>query len=285
MIRSIVGVLFDINQNYFSGRTGRNRTVQAQRFNYHAAAFAVNGYTKDAERFAIAHQIFLIDYTHVPLMRRVADALLSLEIEDIAEPLRGKRKSNLTRIRRTFSDTLTEGAVGEELETFSGGGTTKIREQLLPSVARLRGSYYGMIEGIYPIHLVSERPIPTGLIGNRREFRCKIRVSDDDQTWAFEPSEVNPESPDFFHLEFSIPDFVAAMLSARTNPNLNDDIEHRHRVAEIKRQHMRYIDILTYQDERLSGFRLTLDTDWLNRYVRGLRARRPRRDDEGEARD
>ena len=56
-----------------------------QRFNYHAAIFAANGYSENTERYALAHQVFLIDYSHVESMRPIVDALLALEIEDIGE--------------------------------------------------------------------------------------------------------------------------------------------------------------------------------------------------------
>lgn len=78
-MRSVVGSVFDINQNYFADGISGRRGVQMQRFNYHAAVFAANGYSENAERYALAHQVFLIDYSHVPAMRPVINAFLELE--------------------------------------------------------------------------------------------------------------------------------------------------------------------------------------------------------------
>jgi hypothetical protein len=43
-VRSVVGTLFDINQNYFARPLLDGREVRMQRFNYHAAIFGANGY-------------------------------------------------------------------------------------------------------------------------------------------------------------------------------------------------------------------------------------------------
>ena len=113
------------------------------------------------------------------------------------------------------------------------------------------------------------------------EIPCEIRVSDDDQTWAFEPSEIPQNSPDFFRLEFTIPEFVADMLNTRTGPE-DELMPHWQQVADVKRRYMRFIDVTAVLESRLIGFRLTLDVDWLNRYVQRREALAPRRKDGDE---
>jgi hypothetical protein len=159
----------------------------------------------------------------------------------------------------------------------------KIRDLLLPAIHQLRGSYYGMIEGIYPVHLISQREIPTRLIRERGVIQCEIRVSDDEQTWAFEPSGIAVDAPEFFRLEFTIPEFIADVLSARTRERgEQDEVPRWLRVADVKRQYMRFIDVTTVHEEQLLPFRLALDIDWLNRYVQGRPARRATRRRAGE---
>ncbi|MBZ5491447.1 MAG: hypothetical protein LAO76_10995 [Acidobacteriia bacterium] len=280
-IRSVVGTVADINQNYFSAPVRRGKSVRMQRFNYHAAMFAANGYSDNTERFAMAHQVFLIDYSHVASMRPVVDALFELDIDDIGELAENGRRLGLTEIRLGFRALLRTREVQAAEEIFSLRGTAKIQERLLPALQQLRGSYYGMIESIYPVHLVSRRPIPTRLIREQGEIPCEIRVSDDDQTWAFEPSRIPPNSPDFFRLEFSIPDFIADMLNVTTGPEGRRIPGWRH-LVNIKREYMRYIDVTAVLDGRLLGFKLTLDEDWLNQYAenRERLARRARRNRE-----
>jgi hypothetical protein len=275
-VRSAVGAIFDINQNFFAGRLADGRELRVQRFNYHAAMFAANGYSEDAEQYALAHQVFLIDYSHVASMRPVVDALLTLEIDDFGELGRRGGRRNLTRMREGFRTVLDNEQVALEDELFSPGGVAKINGTLLPAVRNLRGSYIGMIEGLYPVHLISRQQIPIDRIRNQPEIDCEIRVSDDDRTWAFEPSGIPENSPNFFHLEFTIPEFIADVLKTRTQ-NRRGNIPYWQQIANVKREHMRFINVTTFTEGQLLAFRLNLDIEWLDRYVRTRRARDTRR--------
>jgi Restriction endonuclease len=277
-VRSVVGTISDINQNYFAAPVRRGQAVRVQRFNYLAAMFASNGYSDNAERYALAHQVFLIDYSDVASMRPVVDALLDLEIADFGVQAEGGRQHGLTEIRGGFRALLHGQAVDYAAGIFLESGVVKVRASLVPSILQLRGSYYGMIEGLYPVHLISRQEIPAQFIREHGEIPCEIRVSDDDQTWAFEPSRIPRDSPEFFHLEFTIPEFVADMLNTRVEPE-GEPAPHWQQVADIKRRYMRFIDVTAVLEGRIIGFRLTLDEDWLNRYVRRREApARPRRD-------
>jgi len=266
VVRSVVGSVFDINQNYFTERQPDGRELRMQRFNYHAAIFAANGYSADSEQYALAHQVFLIDYSHVGAMRPVVDALRSLEIEDLRELAR----RNLTTIRQGFRAVLEDEVIDGARDIFSEAGVQKLDDRLIPAIRDLRGSYYGMIEGIYPVHLISRQEIPARLIREQATIPCEIRVSDDEQVWAFEPSGIKRDSPEFFRLEFTIPEFIAEMLNARAEQERN---ARWRQIANIKEQYLRFVDITTISEGRLLAFRLELDMNWLNRYLETLRLR------------
>jgi hypothetical protein len=275
VIRSAVGILFDINQNYFSGRLADGREVQVQRFNYHAAVFASNGYSENAEKYASAHQVFLIDYSDVPAMRSVTNALLALDLEDFSARAQGRTPGNLTEIRNAFRNFLEQGAVPNDQAVFSDQGAQKARNQLIPSINAIRGSYYGMIEGLYPIHLISRREIPIRLIREQYVIPCAIHFTEDEKTWAFEPTELEEGSDEFFRLEFSIPEFVADMLNARSREGGQQRPRWLH-IANVKQEYMKFIDVTTVSEGQLVNFRLVLDMDWLNRYIDGRQAREAR---------
>jgi hypothetical protein len=131
-----------------------------------------------------------------------------------------------------------------------------------------------VIEGIYPVHLISQREIPIHLIRQQGVIPCEIRVSDDEQTWAFEPSGIPHDSPDFFRLEFTIPEFIADMLNARTEERHVGEAAPRWlRIAQAKAENMSFVDVTTVEEGQLLPFRLALDFDWLNRYIEGRHAR------------
>jgi len=93
-------------------------------------------------------------------------------------------------------------------------------------------------------------------------------------------SGIPEDSPDFFHLEFTIPEFVADMLNSRTGPEANG-MPHWRQIAEVKRLYVRFIDVTAVLEGRLIGFRLTLDVDWLDRYVQSREGPAQRREHEG----
>ncbi len=57
IVREQIGILSDINENYFSAISGDPK----QRYRYVSAIFSANGFSKDAVDLAIAHQIQLVD--------------------------------------------------------------------------------------------------------------------------------------------------------------------------------------------------------------------------------
>lgn len=273
-VRSVVGTLFDINQNFLARRVGGGREVRVQRFNYHAALFAANGYSDNAEQFALAHQVFLIDYSHVAAMRPVVEALLALQPEDFGEAAQRRGRHNLTEMRRAFGDLISTGQIEQNVGMFSELGVGKVRDRLMSAIRQLRGSYYGMIEGIYPVHLISRREIPVRLIRQQGIIPCEIRVSDDEQTWAFEPSGIPHDSPDFFRLEFTIPEFIADMVNARTEErHVREEAPRWLRIAQAKAENISFVDVTAVEEGQLLPFRLALDFNWLNRYIEGRHAR------------
>lgn len=59
-VRMGVGILEDINTNYLTVDVETEQLV-VSRYNYHYAIFSTTGFTEDAQRYAIAHKIQLID--------------------------------------------------------------------------------------------------------------------------------------------------------------------------------------------------------------------------------
>lgn len=70
VVRNAHGVLADVNQNYVSHAGGRPR----RRFQYCYALFSASGFSPEAEAFAIAHQISLVDLS-TPSFKWLLDAV------------------------------------------------------------------------------------------------------------------------------------------------------------------------------------------------------------------
>jgi len=127
IVRNLVGTLLDLNQNFITWDTGASK-LSMQRFNYHGAVFAANGYSKRAEKYALAHQIFLIDYSNVSLMRPVIDALVSLNLGDFATGPGGEAEFSIGRLREDFDRAISVNGDVAPGEVFVENGLVKIRE-------------------------------------------------------------------------------------------------------------------------------------------------------------
>ena len=91
-VRMGVGILDDVNTNYFTVEIDNNK-LSTQRYHYHYAIFSRSGFTEAAQRYAIAHKIHLIDLSGseykiiVDLIIKIVDELSRIssnEIEDIS---------------------------------------------------------------------------------------------------------------------------------------------------------------------------------------------------------
>lgn len=58
VVRNAHGVVFDVNENYVPRAAGKR---PERRYRYTYALFSTGGFTADAQQYAIAHQISLID--------------------------------------------------------------------------------------------------------------------------------------------------------------------------------------------------------------------------------
>lgn len=276
-LRAVVGTLLDINQNYFSEDI-KGFDVQIQRYNYHAAVFSASGYTEGAQHYAAAHQVFIIDYSHVPAIRPVVDALYSIAAPDFANSRGNEVRVRMAELRRGFRTLLRDHSLVDLEHLLSDEGLRKFRRQLLRAVRSIGGSYYGMIEGIYPTHLLDRRPLSGLWLQRRREIPCEIRVSDDAQTWAFEPSGIPLESDLHFRLEFQLPRFIAQILRQRSHASREGRLQWM-AIAQVKREYLTFIDVSGMVEENFVNLRLTLDQDWLDQYVE-RRRQQERRDNE-----
>jgi hypothetical protein len=272
-IRNCVGVLRDVSENYFVQRDPvADDEVALPRYNFLSAVFSTSGYTDEAQRFALAHQIFLIQYKNIPALAKIITLLLSVNEREFPSWRQGFGPDNsgptpeaLGQLRRVFRRALTE-----QVEPFlvigllRGAGIEKLLT-LARLTTEIQGSYYGMIQGQYPVHLLSPAPIPPDLFVGADEVRCRIYGSRP-ETWFIEPSWMNQNEPGYFRLEFGLPDQVARLVRrVWGNPEL---------VANAKREYFSFIALSGVIGGVRRQVRLTLDDHWLDTYLeQGRRGR------------
>ncbi|GAA2274665.1 hypothetical protein GCM10010430_70830 [Kitasatospora cystarginea] len=98
VVRNAHGVLHDVNQNFAVGGMsnpgeGAGAGRPRRRYQYVYALFSTSGFTSDAQRYAIAHQISLVDLSGpsfarlLTVIERTADELLALATKHVLDKL------------------------------------------------------------------------------------------------------------------------------------------------------------------------------------------------------
>ena len=256
VVRNSVGVHKDISENYFSKyrKSGEKATV---RFNYQSAIFSVSGYTKPAIDYAVAHQIFLIEYKGIPLIEPVIKAIERIETDSLTA--NGSR--NISSARRVFRDILEDQFPDSHLEPYFTEQGIEAIQAASRALHRIGGSYFGMLQGRWPLHLLTDSPLPKRLFRDDL-VRCRLQ-GDRDGNWRFTPSNITPENADWFELNFFLPPEIARLMEHHW-----DDPQF---IAREKSEHFSFISLSGYIGGVWRNVRIELDRDWLNQYLRGNR--------------
>jgi hypothetical protein len=258
--RNAVGVLRDISENYFTYTSSASPGVDVQvpRFNYHSAIFSSSGYTSGAQRFAIAHQVFLIQYEKVALLKPIIEGLLAL-IDDHLEGPAGAEADVSSRLREDVRELIRDAdkAVQRAGSALSIDGFHHVRLRIIRPLLKIKGSYFGMLQGRWPMHLLSLQPLPKIAFQDKNEIRCRL-YGRDSSRWSFVPVGAQKTAPDWFRLDFDIPSEILEFVrEARGDPIA---------LSTIKKDSFSYLDLAG----RIGGIqrqvRLLLDEEWLDSY-------------------
>ncbi len=257
--RNSVGVLKDISENYFT-YNGRGQKFRGPRFNYTAAIFSTSGFTQGAVEYAVAHQVFLVQYDNVPVIQPLIDAIRRFDDRCIGRT----GKYAISAIRSYFRDCLAEPEADLSLpEVLTRLGEDLLRGPIATACAAIRGSYFGMLQGQWPLHLLRKEPLPERAFATD-VVHCRVH-GNTPSGWKFVPIDLQPGEPDWFELEFSLPPLVAELVEA----HWSDAIA----VAQLKQSYFSFIDLTGVIGGIRRNVRLELDRDWISRYVDAHRSR------------
>lgn len=257
--RNSVGVLKDLSENYFTYPM-RGESFQGPRFNYAAAVFSISGFTKGAVEYAVAHQIFLIQYEDVPAIQPLIDAILAFDEDCVV--LRGQRA--VSAARTYYRSCLEEHPdIEDSPPEITDAGRRLLSGSITQTCHAIGGSYFGMLQGQWPLHLLRSEPLPPESFENDL-VRCRVRGNNQGQ-WRFVPLEIEPGDRGWFELEFSLPTLIAELVAENWRNPLA--------VAELKQQHFSFIDLSGVIGGVRRSVRLELDREWIETYVHRQRQR------------
>ena len=246
VIRNAVGVLKDVNENYFSYSTIPR--LKLRRFNYAYAIFSLNGFTRNAQRYAIAHQIFLIQYYFNPLFKEIRRLLYRIDWRML------RRELEITELRNVLRDYFRGRISEEELGRLFVRYGISLINRIKIELDKIKGSYFGLLNGEYPIHLVSEKPL-TGV----KEDEIYVRVYIAEAKYVYLKFDDNI-------LYFELPDAIAEVFSKVW--------EDKMKVAITKMKYINYIALTGEIDGIRRSLILRLNRDWLKDYINSLKFKR-----------
>jgi hypothetical protein len=253
VVRNLVGVLKDVSENHVHYSLPRMGNVVDGngRFNYVGAIFSTSGFTSGAARYALAHQVFLIQYKGNHNFQPISDILQEFDDDCFLNSEQNHRGSS-SKVRAVLRSVLRGEDYRENI--FSENGMQRVRE-ISVVTSRIGGSYFGMLQGRW---LLSNSPIPSSHIINSDEIQCKV-YGFQSTRWSFVPLDGAEGDADWFRLDFDLPAEIAELVQ-----NSWDD---RVEVANLKRQHFSFIYISGIFDGIRRQIKLTLSEDWITDYI------------------
>jgi hypothetical protein len=253
--RNSVGVLKDISENYFTCER-RGSAFRGPRYNYSAAVFSTSGYTQGAVEYSVAHQVFLIQYENVPAIQPLINSIL--DVSEACVNVRGQQA--IAAARAYYRRCLLANEVAENEDPppeITELGQALLRGPIAEACRAIRGSYFGMLQGQWPLHLLRREPLPPDAFVTD-VVSCRVHGNPTGE-WKFVPIEAEPGDRAWFELEFSLPPLIAELVQ----DNWRDPIA----VANLKQQNFSFIDLTGVIGGIRRSVRLELDRDWIEDYI------------------
>ncbi|WP_114972237.1 hypothetical protein [Rhodoferax ferrireducens] len=260
VVRNAVGVLKDISENYFNVKSlsavGSTLHIKTQRYNYQSAIFSTSGYSRGATQYAVAHQIFLIQYERVALFKPAVEGLRDLT-EEHFDPKSRSAKEVGQKARMYVRALLARDTLPSEIP-FSVAGLNYLNSRLIEPIRGIKGSYFGMLQGKWPMHLLSPKPLPQNLFATTDVLKCRV-YGRESTSWSFVPLNLSSNDENWFRLEFDLPEEIAELVKAAEGDKAT--------IANVKMSHFSFISVSGLIGGIRRQVRLELDEEWIGAYL------------------
>lgn len=244
VIRNFVGAIKDISENYFvEDNQNIDKRMLSKRHTDCGAIFSVSGYTNRAQRYAYAHNIFLVSYENNPIIDE-----LKRNVENIAQFIRLTRRANKKEFSTWFEDAWTRNYLGN-LDRYltDRAEFEKNLKTLRDGFDRVNTSVVGIATSVYPIHLLSSHKIPYDLFRETDEayFRTTYRRTERGGHYF----EIFPSDFPDIKFYFTVPEVILS--------------KYRDSMRRFKMDFLEWIDIPVTLEPIRRLLRFKLDKEWL----------------------
>jgi hypothetical protein len=244
VIRNAVGVLNDVSQFFIAPRTGSARKL---RYHYQYAVVSATRFSERSQRYAYAHDVFLIPLGESLFFRELLDA-----IRDVAKSLAESSEEHddqgfAGKLRITIRAHLRQTILDEMAAYADGVDETTPLHAFVHSCARMGFCLVAVTAGGFPLFLVPVR----GLRLQELVGRIEVRIYRGDAGWILE----TPQRRRLF--TFDVPFELLSLYS--------ESGEHTpERALNMKEQEMHEIKAVITEGASVRVIRFILDMPWLN---------------------
>ncbi|MBU7587300.1 MAG: hypothetical protein KAF91_31395 [Nostoc sp. TH1S01] len=243
VIRNAVGVLKDVSEYWVS----KDKIPPKARYHYQYAVFSASDYTSPAQKYAYAHDIYLIPLSRSTFFQPVLQAIASVTIDDFPENinryflkmLRISIRQNLQNIDRKF--TVTALYLQEKI-------VSKI-DDFCYQCHRLNGALLAMLNKQFPIFLVPNLQVVD--IRQLDNF-YKVRIYWNREGWYIRQSNSDADMFSF--------DLPKELFNLYAQHGFLSKIN----ALDLKSQYMSEIQAILTLDGYTRIITFKLDTNWLN---------------------
>lgn len=254
IVRNSIGVLKDISENYFTVQQRTGRHLQIPSFNYHSAIFSTSGYTVGAIEYALAHQVFLIQYNNVSVIHPLINAIMQFG----PECLTNLGKQSIKEVREKYRNAIRNSYYHTDMRRYlTDEGIELIDNALVETLQQIQGSYFGMLQGRWPLHLLTQQELPPNAF-ETDVVQCRV-IGYQTGNWRFTPLYFQPDEPGWFELEFDLPEQIASLVAR--------EWDSREAVANIKREHFSFIQLSGIIGGIRRSVKLELNNEWIEEYI------------------
>lgn len=250
LIREYIGVLKDIQENYFV-EDGISISLLGNRFTELGVYFSASGFTDSSERLAFAHNIKTVSYENVEVIGDIISDILEIEENYLRTGKcisKGKQGRFISSFRKILSNQDSEEELRTFIEEFEPAEADGFRDAInlfKEHFSRIKCNFFANTSGGALLHFISDREFPDYLFQDTDIAEVEI----------YHQSEI-------FYLIFSM-DNERRKFYFKPPKSLGDAVYARTSVLGEKERHFKSLTLTRIIKGIKRTITLRLNNDWL----------------------
>jgi hypothetical protein len=250
-IRSFIGVIKDISENYFIDNI---HTINSQnRYTDLGAFFSASGFQEETVNLAFVHGIKTISYRTNPEFKEIEDSIKLLEKDGLycsKTIVAGQQLSFMKDLEEILADIT---GINAFLEKYNGNDKAKQHiKKLHELLHELQSNFFGLTSTGVLLHFLSNEKFPSELFENTDEQPCKVHYGNPTNRgipmWL-----VLTEDRRRRRFYFDVP------------PGLEEVIRRGGDIISAKQHHFEKLSVSYIINGLLRSLTLKIDKEWIDR--------------------